>query len=433
MRLAPAVAALAFAAGLQPLRAQVVEWMRLPWPNGLVVGPITNVVHDEARDVLVVVPEQPTLFEFDGSQWRTLPLLAGNEVFRLGAYDPVRRHAVVLVVDPLTSATRTCAWDGVTLQVLEAASPLPVLSAFAPQSAMARDPATGDILLHAVSTTGTRTFCWNGATWQNRGPAPTAWGVQLCADPQTGVLLMFFWPQVHAWDGSRWVLLPVPVPGVPNGAAVIPGLGLTLVASSTAGNEPAGTWRWSGSAWTEVAVVAGTNPALGALGRGSSWCLAHGAGTAMMLTRSDVWRLAVTPATAPGFASVGQGCAGPTGTPRLLPVCTSLPRLGETFHLQLDNLPPAPVHVPFALAGTGVPVPRDLAAFGMPGCTAYLAPVFSATLANAGGTAAWDLPVPWLTALVGASFHVQGAVLVPGWNAGSLIVSNAGRIVVGTP
>jgi hypothetical protein len=35
--------------------------------------------------------------------------------------------------------------------------------------------------------------------------------------------------------------------------------------------------------------------------------------------------------------------------------------------------------------------------------------------------------------LVGASFFVQGAVLVPGFNAGSLVVSNALQVVVGTP
>jgi hypothetical protein len=56
-----------------------------------------------------------------------------------------------------------------------------------------------------------------------------------------------------------------------------------------------------------------------------------------------------------------------------------------------------------------------------------------ASLANASGTASWDIATPLDVDLVGTDFFLQGCVLVPGWNPGGMVFSNAGHGVVGRP
>ncbi|MCA8952488.1 MAG: hypothetical protein KDE27_23455 [Planctomycetes bacterium] len=69
----------------------------------------------------------------------------------------------------------------------------------------------------------------------------------------------------------------------------------------------------------------------------------------------------------------------------------------------------------------------------MPGCSAWLAPVYTRPPVNMQGTATFDIAIPMSQYFVGIDFYVQAAVLVPGWNLASVVVSNAGHGRAGTP
>jgi hypothetical protein len=134
----------------------------------------------------------------------------------------------------------------------------------------------------------------------------------------------------------------------------------------------------------------------------------------------------------------GAGCSGPSGVPALGAQAGSLPRLGQTLTLRLTNIPASPFNVPFGILSTeasawnGNSLPVSLDPYGFTGCQAWIAPQVSYVLVNNNGTASWGIPVPIMPRLVGLDVYMQGAVLVPSWNPGGLVFSNAGHGVIGT-
>jgi hypothetical protein len=138
------------------------------------------------------------------------------------------------------------------------------------------------------------------------------------------------------------------------------------------------------------------------------------------------------------FLPYGAGCAGGAGTPALAAQGASLPWIGTTFTAQLTNLgADAQRNLPFVLAGDSrttwgpLPLPLDLAPYGMTGCTLHANPLLSFVLPNAGGTATWSVGVPNTPALVGQTLFVQGGVTSPGANAAGLVWSNACELRIG--
>lgn len=137
------------------------------------------------------------------------------------------------------------------------------------------------------------------------------------------------------------------------------------------------------------------------------------------------------------FASYGTGCAGSAGVPVLTTRNGSLPRTGQTFDLQLSNLPQvATVCVPFfGLSNTsfqGTPLPMSLTAYGMPGCTLHASWYYSTFVVAAAGTAPWSVSIPPLTSLTGLHFYLQAVVFDAGaGNPLGAVVSNAGDAGIG--
>lgn len=122
----------------------------------------------------------------------------------------------------------------------------------------------------------------------------------------------------------------------------------------------------------------------------------------------------------------------------LAAVSGSLPVIGQTLHMQLTNLPNTFVNLPFSVIGFsdqtfgGASLPASMDFLGATGCTLYVSIDEQFSLTNQNGSAAWDLPVPFQLGLVGLDAFMQGAVLVPGFNPASLVVSNAVHALVGT-
>ena len=79
---------------------------------------------------------------------------------------------------------------------------------------------------------------------------------------------------------------------------------------------------------------------------------------------------------------------------------------------------------------SGVPLPVSLAPLGFPGCQAWIAPAAGAALAYS-GSASWAVPIPMNAFVLGVDLYFQGGVLVPGWNPGGFVFTNAGHAVVG--
>jgi hypothetical protein len=137
------------------------------------------------------------------------------------------------------------------------------------------------------------------------------------------------------------------------------------------------------------------------------------------------------------FTTFGSGCPGGAGVPVLAAAPGSLPRLGGVFTLRFTNLPNAvSLLVPFFGFSNsnwnGMPLPQDLAGFGMPGCMQYADPWRFDFVLNLVGSVDWQLPIPMLPALAGGSVYFQAIVCDSAANnAFGGTTTNAGTAVLG--
>jgi hypothetical protein len=197
------------------------------------------------------------------------------------------------------------------------------------------------------------------------------------------------------------------------------------------------TWEWNGLAWTDMqaAPPASLQAAL-AFDSSRQRTILFGGMDLSAVVLDQTWAYA-TPGPIATVQSYGSGCPGPTGLPLLAPQASSLPRLGATFTTQLGNLPSGPLNVPLAWLGfdntswNGQPLPLSLASAGFPGCQALLAPAIAYVLTNIGGTATWSLAIPFLPAMAGADFYLQGGVVVLGFNPGGVVFTSGLHATVG--
>jgi len=406
------------------------------WSDGPAGFSNVHLTHDPGRHVFVFTGDRANdpsareeVFEYDGTAVRSFHVLPAGDISMYCVYDPLRSYtALVSYVSGV--GFRTWSWDGTALSLREAESALTSL-AF---DSNAADLVAGTALLHGRVTGGNACFAWDGATWHQLGTAPFP-TERVVTHPQTGRPLLQFTlaspGQAWSWDGVGWQANP---------AAIAPA---ALLAAATdrqhnrvLGIEgaPGAVHSWNGTQW-QLLPMSGLAPAASMSPR----ACALGDGIMLVDNGTGLRRLDLVPLTAGSFTALGAGCPGPTGTPLLAPAGGNMPRTGSSFVLQLSGLPSSPINRPFLFTGTnvsswgGVPLPVDLGVFGMSGCTAWIAPDFTAVLVNQGGTAWATFAIPMGAPLVGARFFAQGAVLVPGFNAGSLVVSNAGAGLVGTP
>ncbi|MEQ1632803.1 MAG: hypothetical protein ABL997_10550, partial [Planctomycetota bacterium] len=144
----------------------------------------------------------------------------------------------------------------------------------------------------------------------------------------------------------------------------------------------------------------------------------------------DTWEF--TPGADASYSTFGAGCAGSRGIPTLAAQTGSVPRVGQTFSLQIGNLPFN--GLPFLFLGFsntdfgGTPLPFSLAGLGAPGCNVLMSGDQSYLLPNLLGTSVWSITVPNLP---GVQFYNQVFVFDPPANAFGVTASNAGQGVVG--
>lgn len=308
------------------------------------------------------------------------------------------------------------------------------------------------------------TWTWDGAAWVQRTPVsfPSARvGHAMAYDAARQRVVLFGGTNglvggaVHAdtweWNGTTW-LERTPLSGPSPAARHEHAMTHDSISGETylfGGVDASGTprndlWAWNGTRWREIfgrdvaarrwdaaiafdllrgrlALFGGTNTVVPSLALSQL-------PTGPYLR--DTWEY--TPGIAGSFDAFGIGCPGTRGVPALR-ASAGPPVAGQTFRVQLDNLPltgPA-----FVFLGTSnslygnLPLPFPLASIGMPGCDLRVSGDTLFQVQNILGTALWSVDVP--ISAVGAVLYQQAFVWDPPANAAGLTVSPGARLQVG--
>lgn len=394
-------------------------------------------------------------WEWDGTTWILVPAAGPTaRVEQAMAFDGQRARVILFggsgANGPLGD---TWEWDGVNWTTIQSfSSPAPRTAA-----AMAYDSQRGRTVLFggAIPSVGplADTWEWDGLTWAQAfasGPSPRN-SHAMAFDTHRGRTVLFggedsasastpFLGDTWEWDGSTWTQSAAVGPSARSRLVMVyeAHRGRVIIHGGTTGvGSESGTWEWDGASWNTL-----TNPAAPtrvwhamAYDFRRRHSLMFGGWDNAIAHHGDTWTFTgPVPAT---FTPFGQGCPSPTGTPQLIAAPGSLPIIGSTFTMQITNLPVSIFAVPFGAVGFsnqtfgGAPLPAPLDVIGATGCTLYVSIDQEFVLTNQSGTAAWNIPVPFDLSLIGLDAYVQGAVLVPGFNAANLVVANAGHVVVG--
>ncbi len=132
------------------------------------------------------------------------------------------------------------------------------------------------------------------------------------------------------------------------------------------------------------------------------------------------------------YTTFGAGCAGTLPVSTLQPV--SMPRLGQSFLVILNNLP---ANLAFLMTGWSNQVsslgslPVDLNTLGAPGCFGRTSLDSTTLLVGSGGNALSTMVLPNFATLLGVQFHQQALVLDPGVNQLGAVVGNAATASIG--
>lgn len=138
----------------------------------------------------------------------------------------------------------------------------------------------------------------------------------------------------------------------------------------------------------------------------------------------------------PWSAQYGTGCSGAGLAPALQVVAGSVPQPGATFTLRITSLslaaPVSVVAVGFSDATwAGVPLPFDLGAIGMTGCTLWTDPVITSVVATIAASVTAPIALPNDPSIVGAGFFAQAFPLAPSANPAGILATNAVAALVG--
>jgi hypothetical protein len=333
-------------------------------------------------------------WEFDGTNWAQVTT-ATSPSARYGVmlcYDPLRNQTVMFGGTTATSALdETWTFDGTNwTQRTPVSSPPARL-----QGEMAFDPARGKVVLFGGGSTGwatnySDTWEWDGTNWQ-----PT---------------------QLRRADGD-WN------PGARDGHSMAfdpRAERVVLHGGETASGCQQDIWSWNGSEWTIHLAQSGSVPSartgsqlIHESGANRLLLFAGGCGTNYT---NDLWTLSL-----PTFArtsSYGSPCVGSRGPLGLEVIGTSLPVIGQTFRMQMTNVPPfSPCAGLLGFSNTelnGIPLPFDLAFLSMPGCNAYMSKDLNFPLPqpnNVTNTTTWDLAIPLDPVFLSLHIYMQGLAL----------------------
>lgn len=125
------------------------------------------------------------------------------------------------------------------------------------------------------------------------------------------------------------------------------------------------------------------------------------------------------------YTTIVAGCPSTAGVSHLVPA--SLPRIGTTMLVVIDNLPysVALMLMDFFHA------PLDVTGFGLPGCFLQTGLTFNYACLGGGGTAVHSLPLPLDNSLLGLVLYQQALVVDPPLNAFGGALSDTAVLQIG--
>lgn len=353
------------------------------------------------------------------------------------------------------SSDETWAWDGRSWVLHQPTTRPPART----NTVLAADPSSGALLLFGGSTAGGSAiwdqWSWNGSNWRQHNvanlPAARKMVPVFVSDPRRGRIVMFggyspagpVW-DTHEWNGSTWSKHAQPPTLIADHwipAAYDPRIG-AVVKHGGRGNNPDETWLWDGVAWKQILAPAAKNKLFGD-------------GAAMFFDRirnklvvfggrgpsdSDIsdatWELSWSPNFPARFLEFGPGCPGTNGTIALVPFQGSRPALGQTFTLEINNLPLAAQLAFFDVGASRsayytIPLPWDLKVLGAPNCFLYQSREWTLTLLPTAGRALQQFAIPAQDSLLGAQVFMQSFCADPGTNQAGLILSGGYEVTLG--
>ena len=296
------------------------------------------------------------------------------------------------------------------------------------------------------------TYEFDGTTWMLRstgGPVPRKLASMTYDSARQRVLLFGgesvsgqpkFFADTWEWNGTYWLeAFGATGPSARRMAGLAYDQKLARTVLIGGSSAPVGTWEWDSSTWkadtTSVQPVGHDGPALTfdpvrgrLLFAGMRWNNGW---------ISECWERFQLPNTQPLWTAFGAGCPGNAGIPTLAAAPGQLPRIGQSFTAQLSNVPPGPLRLPFGFVGasktnwSGIPLPFDCGAIGMPGCTIYCSADITVALTASSGLANWPITIPYDVGLIGALAYQQALVLDPAVNLMGVTTSNAGEMRLG--
>lgn len=134
------------------------------------------------------------------------------------------------------------------------------------------------------------------------------------------------------------------------------------------------------------------------------------------------------------YTPFGSGCLGTLGAPLLRAANGSRPGLGLNFAQEILNVPSniAIASLGFSNgASGGLPLPLDLTAIGMNGCTMWVDPAISTFLFTASTTASMSYSIPSDPYLFGLPIYTQGWAYDPAANTAGWTATDGGMGWVG--
>lgn len=283
------------------------------------------------------------------------------------------------------------------------------------------------------------TWEWDGVSWvnaSNTGPSPRYWHA-MAYDSTRSRSVMFGGQaapnETWEWDGSMWLRIPAGP-----GARFWHAMTFDTVRGQTilfGGYNSSGflgdTWEWNGTVWSSLGIAGPTrkehamvfDPARDTI-------TLFGGESATTPFLSDTWELGFTMVAA--ATTFGSSC----GSPGLLmsPDPTARPILGMLARAVLSNIPGTIYGFGAGLSNQvsfGIPLPLDLAPFGMPGCTLLQSSEAMSFASGQTGQATFSLAIPANPTLLGLPIFIQGVANAPGANVGNTIASNGIEWVIG--
>jgi hypothetical protein len=369
-----------------------------------------------------------------------------NPAFRSGhqlAFDPVRLDCVMFGGKDALGNTLGDTWVFANDQWSYRQTPSPSARS---GHRMCFDAARGVVMLFggkdAAQTLLGDTWMWNGTAWAQvaTAVAPAArheHGIAFDAYRQKVVLFggeatNGLRSDVWDWDGASWVeIVPPLVNGLPFGpdARKQHGMAFDAIAERVVvfGGDRGGngvgndTWVFDGANW--FGLLPGiAHPAARArcgIAANASGRLRVLSGVSAGSYSNDVWELNVP--VVPRASEYGAACVGSGGPLQLQLNAGTRATVGSTLGMRLTGMT-YPFAVGFGFAGfsrssvSGIPLPVDLAAVGIPGCNAYNSADINFGLGLPSGSplaTAWDVAIPNSAQFVGLDVFFQAVALEP--------------------